>query len=482
MKVKLAVILFVALVISQSFLILNYKGEAQTTDLGTPNLYVGVDVAYENLAATEQTVDKISSFANLLIVGCTGITYNETNLNEICQYTFARNMSFIIYTDSLSAVTQQWIENAKIQYGNRFLGLYLSDELGGRQLDQDTEIVTNALDYADAKMQFVNHINFWLNFFQNQTSHTNLFTSDYALYNFDYQAGYDTVFAEFGWNYSRQLNIALCRGAATAQNKDWGAMITWTYTQPPYMESGPELYNDMIQAYENGAKYIIVFDTNKNYTQTTLKDEHYDAMQQFWQYIQNNPRKNPPLNTRTAYVLPDDYAYAFRGLPEDKIWGLWPADELTTDISMSIATLLQMIGANLDITYPDTSKPISSLGYQLIVYWNDPRLIPPDWPNIPQISYPPETSTPTANPSSSATQTPTPIPSPSTSIQKSTSPSSPVATLQPTNPSPTQATKYPSDPANNSLFPTEYIYWSMAIVTAATVGWIAGLRTKKKKT
>ena len=140
-----------------------------------------------------------------------------------------------------------------------------------------------------------------------------------------------------------------------------------------------------------------------------------------------------------------------------------------------------MIGANLDITYPDTSKPISSLGYQLIVYWNDPRLIPPDWPNIPQISYPPETSTPTANPSSSPTQTPTPIPTPSTSIQKSTSPSSPVATLQPTNPSPTQATKSPSDPANNSLFPTEYIYWSMAIVTAATVGWIAGLRTKKRK-
>ena len=97
-----------------------------------------------------------------------------------------------------------------------------------------------------------------------------LFTSDYALYWYDYEAGYNTVFAEFTMNYSRSLNIALCRGAATVQNKDWGVMITWTYTQPPYMENGTELYNDMVLAYENGAKYIIVFDSNENYTQNVL--------------------------------------------------------------------------------------------------------------------------------------------------------------------------------------------------------------------
>ena len=36
------------------------------------------------------------------------------------------------------------------------------------------------------------------------------------------------------------------------------------------MESGPELYNDMVLAYENGAKYIVVFDSNANYTQNVL--------------------------------------------------------------------------------------------------------------------------------------------------------------------------------------------------------------------
>jgi hypothetical protein len=202
-----------------------------------------------------------------------------------------------------------------------------------------------------------------------------LFTSDYALYWYDYEAGYDTVFAEFGWNYSRQLNIDLCRGAATLQNKDWGVIITWTYTQPPYMESGPQLYNDMVLAYENGAKYINIFDSDQNYTQNVLQQGQLDAMKQFWQYVQANPRTISPVSDRTAYVLPADYAYGFRG-PQDKIWGLWPADSLTIDISMSVATLMQMYGNNLDIVYPDGSRTVESVGYHSIIYWNDTRLIP----------------------------------------------------------------------------------------------------------
>ena len=87
-----------------------------------------------------------------------------------------------------------------------------------------------------------------------------LFTSDYALYWFDYKAGYDTLFAQFGWNYSRQLNVALCRGAATVQSKDWGAKVTGEYTMPPHIESGEQLYKDLILAYENRAKSIVVFD------------------------------------------------------------------------------------------------------------------------------------------------------------------------------------------------------------------------------
>jgi hypothetical protein len=236
------------------------------------------------------------------------------------------------------------------------------------------------------------------------------------LYWFDYQAGYDTVFAEYGWNsgwedYSRQLNTALVRGAATALNKDWGIMITWAYQQPPYMEPGPELYQDMVSAYQNGAKYIIVFDSNKDWTANVLQQDHFDAMKQFWQYVQANPRTIMPTASRSAYVLPDSYGEGFRS-PDDTIWGLWNSDfnaaegsqNFTTNIRMTIATLLQMFGPKLDILYPNAGKIPEQIGYENVFYWNDSGLIP----NAQTIPF----QKPAGNESAWQLHTPTPTPSP----------------------------------------------------------------------
>jgi hypothetical protein len=49
---------------------------------------------------------------------------------------------------------------------------------------------------------------------------------------------------------------------------------------------------------------------------------------------------------------------------------------------MSIATLLQIFGPNLDIVYPRANQTIESIGYKNIIYWNDTRLIP-DPPAMP---------------------------------------------------------------------------------------------------
>ena len=57
-----------------------------------------------------------------------------------------------------------------------------------------------------------------------------IFCSDYALYWFDYRSGYDTVLAEVGWNNTLNQEIALVRGAANFQHKDWGVIITWKNT------------------------------------------------------------------------------------------------------------------------------------------------------------------------------------------------------------------------------------------------------------
>ena len=390
MKLKQPTVLLILLLILPLFLNSGLTAKVEATPT-SPSLYFGVDVAFGSIAATEQLIDNVSSYTNFFILGCSE-NYNETRLTNVSQYIYSKGLTFIVYSDDPRYPSRQWLETAQNTWGNSFLGIYFYDEPGGRQLDQaDYPAVAAAENYSDAADKYVSTINWYSHSMTKGFAYPTeyqLFTSDYALYWYDYQAGYDTVFAEFGdrtgnWNYSRQLNVALCRGAAAVQNKDWGVMITWSYNQSPYMESGSELYNDMVLAYENGAKYIIVFDSNENFTQNVLQQGHLDAMKQFWQYVQANPRTISPVSDRTAYVLPEDYAYGFRG-PQDKIWGLWSADSLTLDIGMSVVTLLQMDGTNLDIVYPNGPQTVESVGYHNIIYWNDTRLIP----NMPTMQSP----------------------------------------------------------------------------------------------
>ena len=404
MKSKELVIFLIVILISTFIISSSSSNTAQSAET-TTGLYFGVDVAFESLDETFRIVDEVSSYTNLFIIGCYGPliynntiqpTYNETRLNYISAYVYEKGLSFIVYSDDPGFPSTEWLDKAKADFGSKFLGIYYYDEPGGKQLDQATyPAFYYAENFSDAANRYVNTVNWWLrtgpySIGRNLGDRTQiqLFTSDYGLYWYDYQAGYDTVFAEYGWNsgwedYSRQLNAALVRGAATTMKKDWGTMITWAYQQPPYMEPGPDLYKDMISAYQNGAKYIIVFDSNKNWTENVLQQEHFDAMKQFWQYVQTNPRTTMPLSTRSAYVLPENYGEGFRG-PDDTIWGLWRADfnvaegseNFTINIGMTIASLLQMFGPKLDIIYPSTDQTLESIGYEDVFYWNDTRLIP----------------------------------------------------------------------------------------------------------
>jgi hypothetical protein len=82
------------------------------------------------------------------------------------------------------------------------------------------------------------------------TPNLRVYTSDYGLYWFDYLFGYNVVFGEFIANQTRQqkqLTVALCRGAANAQNKDWGTIMTFSLCSPNQacLENGSELYTDM---------------------------------------------------------------------------------------------------------------------------------------------------------------------------------------------------------------------------------------------
>ncbi|MEJ2240711.1 MAG: hypothetical protein P8Y18_01005 [Candidatus Bathyarchaeota archaeon] len=371
---RIYIVLSLFLIIIIIFSINSYFFTNKESD--KPELYVGVSVAHYNLEEIIEIVDKIQSYTNLFVVGSTGITYDVSKLDPVCTYLYEKGFFFLIYmhpTDNINSleVQRQWVEKAKKLWGQQFIGLYAFDEPGGRQVDNDQYVVIEEAgdNYTDTAEKYVTELSNILYHITNEPIEAGdlpLFTSDYALYWFDYQAGYDTVFAEFGWNYSRQLNVAFCRGAATVQNKDWGAIMTWTYNHPPYIESGQELYDDLVLAYENGAKYILVFDSNEDYTQGILKEEHLDALKKFSEYSKENPQSNF-IEKRVAYVLPKGYAYGFRG-PKDKIWGFWEADSLSYEVSMERGGLLEQYGKRLDVIYYDNLNLDET--YITYIFWN----------------------------------------------------------------------------------------------------------------
>jgi hypothetical protein len=346
--------------------------------LTPPDVYVGVEVAYNNVDGCRKTIDKVKDYTNTFVVGDTGISLNETRLNEVLQYACDARLYFIPFMWPSARMQDQprWVADAKAKWGHCFLGIYAWDEFGGRQVDHGVMMpVEEADNYTDAATKYVRTVNeavkHYSTYYLNTTAvGLQLFTADYALYWFNYKAGYDAVFAEFGWNHSRSLNVALARGAAGVQGKDWGVIITWTYRQPPYIESPDELYYDMLYAYLSGAKYIIVFSYPEVSTYGILTEQHFEAIKKFWDFIHTNPRSPGRSDRRIAYVMPKDYGWAFRG-SADKVWGLWEDAEMSTKIGTDVDYLLHTHQLSLDIIYDDSLNysNLKTLYYKL-VFWN----------------------------------------------------------------------------------------------------------------
>ena len=102
----------------------------------------------------------------------------------------------------------------------------------------------------------------------------------------------------------------------------------------------------------------------------TLQDEHFSALQKFWNVIHSNPASIAQNKATVAYVLPKDYGYGFRG-SNDTIWGLFPADNLTQKISLDVHTLLTRYYGNLNIIYDDPKIIGPTLSnYSRVYYWN----------------------------------------------------------------------------------------------------------------
>ncbi len=202
-------------------------------------------------------------------------------------------------------------------------------------------------------------------------NNTKVFTSDYGLYWFDYLSGYDVVLSQLGWNLTLNQQIAQVRGAAQMQGKEWGAVITWKYQQPPYLDNGSEILSQMRTAYECGAKYIVLFnyyDSDSN-PYGTMLTEHFQALESFWKDVIKNPNEiRGSIKADSALVLPHNYGWGTRWM-EDKVWGIFKADNQTRQIWDLMVLTLQKHNLKTDIVYADNEFTLPTQ-YQNVYYIN----------------------------------------------------------------------------------------------------------------
>ena len=376
-----------------------------------PKPYFGVSFCGNTTEQAKQLIDRTKNYTNLFVIQSGPVSKNETATNIICDYAAKNGLDFIMFFgwfDTEQPWQIPWLDYARNRWGEKFLGIYFFDEPGGIQLDVDWDFYFRHIKEVDP--EFYNDIKAYIetenytavrdyelvknNYVFNLQHHVQLeilneksikaFTSDYALYWFDYISGYDTIFAQLGWNQDSRLHIDLCRGAANVLQKEWGTIIVWNDRNEPYdpndphavnatgiYKSGPEMLQDMYISYEAGADYIIIF----NYPVDPpgnpygiLTDEHFEAMEQFWNYMEKNPENYGIKEAKTALVLPENYGWGMRHI-DDRIWGYWGPDEYSEQIWNISQHLLDEYGYTLDIVYDDPNFPLEGI-YQEIFYWN----------------------------------------------------------------------------------------------------------------
>jgi hypothetical protein len=157
------------------------------------------------------------------------------------------------------------------------------------------------------------------------------------------------------------------------QGKQWGVIVTWKYDEPPYLDSGKQVYKQMVAAYEAGAEYVMIFNYPKleGNDYGVMQDEHFAALELFWKNVVASRVRNVPDFRRAdvALVLPRNYGWGMRA-PDDKIWGMWGPDEKSPKVWEISRKLLSTYGLRLDIVYDDSAFQIEGK-YNRVYYWNE---------------------------------------------------------------------------------------------------------------
>jgi hypothetical protein len=404
----LSLILIIIIVTATVSLLISYT---QSCNTQKAQVYVGVAFCGTTKDQAKALIDRVKTYTNVFVLDC-GINPISDNLavaREISDYAINAGLYLIInlgtWTPQAWPGKVEFLNESRLRYGDKFLSVYYDDEPGGIELDynwtkyfQEANLENNNLHWNSStftkliyeKLQNANKSgtspsNYtleanWFNYMLTRNRgvvslkqyNLSYMTSDYALHWFDYIGEYRTILAQLGWNSSVEQQIAQVRGAATLQNKEWGTIITWKYSHPPYLDTSNNIYNQMVTSYNAGAKYITIF----NYSNSTqidpyggaMTDAHFLALQNFWTQVVTKTAPNSVL-AEVAFVLPKDYGFGLRRV-DDRIWGFWGPDDKSPIIWSNLNKLLGQYGSRLDLVYDDPAYPLEKGNYTKVYYWN----------------------------------------------------------------------------------------------------------------
>lgn len=316
-----------------------------------------------SLKVNSSTYD-LTAFYSSGKITVTSLNFTSGTLGQLATTNYYSNGTISYQTGSTDLIYES---NGTVQYSNGTIAINqgnITQFEPYQQLWDSRPLQTS----SQAATAFVYTEQTALTTIGNQTD-LNLFTSDYGLYWYDYLGGYNTVLAELSGNKTDAENIALVRGAADLQNKSWGVMVDWATQTAPYLQSSSQIYNDLQQAYESGAKYAVVFNYSPNGNGTgLLQSSDFAKLQQFWNNVVENPKVTNNVTGQDALVLPSANGFGLRS-STDNIWGLWPADNQSQQIWNAVQAALSKYGSKLDIVYDDPAYPTAGR-YQHVFYWN----------------------------------------------------------------------------------------------------------------
>jgi hypothetical protein len=89
-----------------------------------------------------------------------------------------------------------------------------------------------------------------------------------------------------------------------------------------------------------------------------MEPEHFQALEDFWNNVVKNPQViQGSIKPDSVLVLPKNYGWGMRSR-EDKVWGIFKANDTTHQLWDLAQTALKDSGLKLNIVYEDPEFPL----------------------------------------------------------------------------------------------------------------------------